>query len=349
MHILLVENDYQSSVWCQQIVQGLVGELRKRRENFEVHTQVQELAPDSTVFVIGAEITWLSRTIDHCNSSGIVPILLCNSIRKIPGGRYHCVRSDIGGSMRQLIAAVRQSYGRPIALYGINPHSVGDRSRAEAFSLEKEPDDAVFENNASLEDCFYRFLPQANRFRAVLCANGFAAISLYRRLRKEAPQLLPNLTIISCAQTLLSRYYKGQIISMDLNFAAFGKTALGLLDLIRKQPHISDLTATVKWSVQDMPLTSHVAALPAPKQSGSFYQDRELQRMLLLEGLLNTGDEIDMDLLQRLMAGESYATISQACFMSEGTVKYRIRKMCRQCGLQDKKELLELLRECICI
>lgn len=338
MYRLLLEPVYAESVWCRQIVQGLSSELKKRREEFTVG---QMPVQGDTVFIIGTQPDWLSRTLLCCNSTGIVPILLCNSQRKLPGGRYHCVCSDIFGSMRQLTAGLKQHYGSALALYGINPDSVGDRSRQAAFALECPDPMCLFVNEGSLADCFSHFRSRQTVFDAVICTNDFAAISLYRRMKSSGLSIPP---IISCAQSLLSGYYDGLITSVDMNYGQFGKTALSIADLARKQSQISELTATVQWSLPDRLQVPLPSTAPTPAAAAAFYQDEELQEMLAVENLLSACDEVDHIILRMLLSDNSYSQIAQACYLTEGAVKYRVRKMRQLCHTEEKEALVALLR-----
>lgn len=348
MHVLLLEQGYADSVWCKQLVHSLTVELRKRREDHITRWDTEALNAGDTVFVIGSVIGWLSKTVRQCNRIGVVPILLCTSPRRIPGGRYHCVCSDIMSSMQLLTASVRQGSGPRIALYGINPRSAGDRAKAEAFLLEYPCPEAVFENNASLADCYGRFAPQAGQFDTVICANGFAAVSLVKRLQADNPAALEHLRVISCVQTPLSRYCQDRILSVDMNFAAFGKTALALADMVRKQPHIWELTATVKWSVEDIaPQSPVLADLPQEPGSDAFYRDEELQRMLKLENMLSVCDDTDMTILSMLLQEKSYAAMADACYLTEGAVKYRIKNIRALCDVAGREALVDLLRQYI--
>ena len=338
LYRLILEPMYAESVWCRQIVQGLSAELKKRREEFTVDAPALE---GDTVFIIGTQPSWLSSALAECNGLGITPILLCNSQRKLPGGRYHCVCSDIFGSMRQLTAGLKQQYGSHLALYGINPDSVGDRSRQAAFQLECPEADRLFVNEGSLGDCYRRFRSREVAFDAVICTNGFAAISLYRRLAAEKKPIPP---IISCAQTLLTGYYQGPITSVDMNYGRFGKTALALADLARKQPQISEVTATVQWSLPE-PLQVPLPAIPtAAASSGNFYGDEELRQMLTVENLLAACDQVDRLILDMLLQGSSYLQMAEACYLTEGAVKYRVRKMRQLCNAEEKETLTALLK-----
>ena len=334
MHSILVEPGFADSIWCKQLLLGLTAELKKRRESFVFDPP--ELS--ESVFVIGSSAEWLSAMVARCNTCSCVPILLCSSLRKIAGGRYHCVCPDISGSMRQLTAALTQRWGGRLVLYGVNPNSVGDRSRREAF-LQACPQGLCLENQGSLADCFDKFTPLLGCTDAVLCANGFAAVSLLRRLQ-DVGKTLP---IISCAQTLLCSRHSDRITSVDMNYPTFGKTALAVFDLVRKQSQVSELTVTVRWSVEGLP-TDELPAVVAPIPADRFYSDGELQQMLKVEDLLNTCDSTDEMLLPMLLEKQSYGAMAQACFLTEGAVKYRVKNMRTLCDCPDRDSLEQLLR-----
>lgn len=346
MHSLFVEHGYADSVWCKELLHSLTAELRKRREDHVILRDTDTPGAEDTVFVIGSVFSWLQSTVRRCNDAGVVPILLCTSPQHIPGGRYHCVCSDLVGSMQLLTASVLQSRGARVALYGINPESVGDRAKAEAFLREHPHPEAVFENSTSLAHCYGRFAPLADQFDTVLCANGFAAVSLVQRLRADSPDTLNRLQVISCAQALLTRHCRGQITSVDMNFAVFGRTALGIADMVRKQPHIWELTASVKWSVEDAALQSPALSfVPEEPARDAFYRDEELQRMLKLENMLVACDDTDMTILTMLLQDKSYAAMAENCYLTEGAVKYRIKNMRSLCDVPGKEALMELLRQ----
>jgi hypothetical protein len=345
MHILLLEKGYADSAWCRALEQSLVAELRKRREEYATVFDADGVTGGDTVFVIGSVFGWLGDTVRRCNNAGVVPILLCTGPKQIPGGRYHCVSSDISGSMGMLTASAKLHYGPRLALYGINPDSVGDQAKLDAYLQENPHPETVFENSASLAECYGHFAPLAGSFDAVLCANGFAAVSLVKRLQTDAPEILDRLRVISCAQSLLTHYCGDRITAVDMNFSAFGKTALGLADMVRKQPHIWQLTATVKWSVEDAQLQLPAIREDIPEQQrASFYRDTELQQMMRVENLLGACDDTDRLLLPMLLEGQSYGAMAEVCFLTEGAVKYRVKNMRTLCDCPDRESLENLLR-----
>ena len=111
---------------------------------------------------------------------------------------------------------------------------------------------------------------------------------------------------------------------------------------MRKDPQISELTVTVRWAGEQLP-HSLPPVIP-PAATDLFYRDGELQQMQKVEDLLSSCDETDRQLLPMLLAGQSYALMAQACYLTEGAVKYRIKNMRLICDCPDRESLEAVLR-----
>ena len=78
-----------------------------------------------------------------------------------------------------------------------------------------------------------------------------------------------------------------------------------------------------------------------------FYEDDEINEMMLLEKLLYESEELDRQIIQRLLAGDSYEQIAEKSYLTVSTVKYRVKKMVSLCRLENRTQLLNLLRSYI--
>ena len=202
-------------------------------------------------------------------------------------------------------------------MYGVNPRSVGDASRKSSFLLAAHaPDSDIFLNDGSLENCFQSFFEKSRSYDAVICANDFAAISLVRKLSERAPEELARLSIIGCAETRLTKFYEQHIVSIRVNFDEYGKAAVTLLDMLRKNPFLSNIVMSIRWDISAL----HELPKPAPAQSAAaacfpqaadaFYTDQELTEMLCMEQLLSECDELDNKILRLALAGQAYEDIA---------------------------------------
>ena len=67
--------------------------------------------------------------------------------------------------------------------------------------------------------------------------------------------------------------------------------------------------------------------------------------MLRLERMLNECDSLDREIIDCLLREESYDNISESCFVTISTVKYRVKKMIGLVEAAGRRELVQLLRE----
>ena len=349
MVAILVEPEYASSVWGKNLYQSLTLQLRQKRIAF---CEISDICPADmdAVFLIAANVEWTKATIKQLNHSGYKPILICNQYDHIPGCLYSCVCSDVNASMKELLDVLASRRNFRIALYGVAADSIADLSRANSlFTWRSDLFESmqIFHNEGSLQTCFDQFFEQHSNFDTVICSNDYAAISLVRKLREVAPEVLSKLTIISCAGTRISEYYRNDIHSLNMNFESYGKAALHIYDFIRKNPFFSGMTINVKWSFEQnaLPDSKKEAVLRAPVVDSAFYGDPEIGNMLIVDRFLTVSDQTDKLIAQLLIDGFTYPDIAEKTFLSEGTVKYRIKRILELCGTESKNALINLLRK----
>ena len=348
---ILVDSKYAGSLWCKSLFDSLTQELRKKRIPFSMIDKSFDRKADA-VFIIASDRQWTVDAITQFNKIGVKPILICNQAEPLPSCMYSCVCSDINASMKNLLDTLKDKGKSRIALYGINTDSLPDIGRVDSLFTWREDHVKtmqVFNNNGSLQNCFDAFLRSAKNFDAVICANDFAAVSLLKNLKEKSPDTLQNLCIISCAQTQLSRFYRDDILSLNLNFEQYGKAAVSLYHAQKKHHYISEMTVKVLWTLE----TDHTTTLPNTidrhLQSGEdcFYEDAELIEMLTVDKLLQTTDEIEKTILRCLLANKTIDKIAEQCFLSTNAVKYRIHKIVSQSGAKDKEHAVSLLKKYI--
>jgi hypothetical protein len=75
------------------------------------------------------------------------------------------------------------------------------------------------------------------------------------------------------------------------------------------------------------------------------YEDPEIIHMAKIEQLLRDADDLDHHIIAMLLDNAKYSDIADSCYMTEGNIKYRVKKYMSICDCKTKKELLELLQE----
>lgn len=104
MILIFVEDTYSHSGWCQDLVDGLVSELKMKRMAFRFIHSIEEMNQSSGyIYVIGSSTGWIRTVLKDANRVGIYPILLCNQAFHELDVRYSTVCSDTNGSMHHLV------------------------------------------------------------------------------------------------------------------------------------------------------------------------------------------------------------------------------------------------------
>lgn len=342
--VIVCEKFYEETIWCKQILGGLLKELKKRRISCEQRESAAEAEPEEQVCILGVTGEWLQEMIRQCNGSGSMPIVLSSRNLSFSGICYHGICPDLRNTAELLQQELYRAGRKKIALYGANHMSDMDAERTELFSRYLKSGDDVFHNTGNLENCFRMFLPKAAAYDAVLCINGYTAISLVKKLHKEAPELLEKLVILSLEEVLRHSKYNQWIHLADLNLEAYGAAALAVMDMSSQVRETAEVTLRVKGSVCEIPVKEQWSETV---QTEDAFQglDPELLSMAKMEQLLRDADDMDHHIIALLLDGATYSEIADSSYMTEGNVKYRVKKYMTICDCKTKKELLELLQE----
>lgn len=338
---IVVKNGAEISSWDREILKGLQKELKTKRLDYRILESCRQAAPGGQpIVLIGSDYATLSREIETARQLGRHPVILGNQPYNAFGGNYSCVCSDTGSAMLCLMDYIRAHGGEKIALYGVNPASLADQERLACFETYCNKEDVYF-NDQSLQACFQQFCSAADRYDAVICANDLAAVSLVRRLR-EHDQNDRRLIITSCSGSRLLSRFAPQVIPVSLHFGDFGRGAVFVCESIVKRPYISSLCVKIGCEIQADAWMGAPVFQPAPAP-GRLSSDGEFQAMLRIETMLELCDQTDLQLLDGLLQGKSYQEISDSCFMAVNTIKYRVKKLMRACGVESKKDFVALL------
>ena len=338
---ILCEKACAESIWCKQLFSGLVKELKKRRIGFE---QDGDISKEDGVCMIGMSNEWTQSEVARCNERGCVPIVLSTQSGRTVKGEYHLICSDMEGVTKDLKEAFVSAGRKKIALYGAGHTSDLDKDRSDVFSELVSGSQNIFRNTGNLEYCFRSFLPKAARFDGVVCVNGYAAISLVKKLEKENPQILKQTVIVSCEEVLRHSKYNQWVSYVDLNLESYGKVGLSVLELTEHNREIGNITIKMKGTVCEIPKKSEKTKDTAAAEELQL-KDPEIISMERIEQLLRDADDLDHHIIAMLLSDATYSEISDSCYMTEGNIKYRVKKYMSICECRTKKELLELLRE----
>lgn len=349
---IVIDAKYAQSLWCEQLHESLVKNLRKNRIPFCEFFDVIDTNLDA-VFIIASHLDWTVATIRKLNKFDIRPILLCNQYEKLPNCLYSCISSDISASTKTIIDSLKEKNKKRIAFYGVNINSISDINRLDSlFTWNEQYFDniKIFNNETSLKKCFDDFFLCVNDFDVILCANDFAAVSLVRNLKEKAPDKLDALTIISCAHSYIADQYRENIQTLNMNFEQYGKAAIYVYNALKKNSCISEMSVKVMWlfEKQTKKTFESTISLNTDYENDCFYNDEELLEMMIVEKTLSSlEDDIDKKIISLFIAKETIEKISEECFLSPNGIKYKLNRIIEYSGAKSKTELQNVLKKYI--
>lgn len=345
---ILLETDYASSLWGQNMYNSLTKKLRANRISY---CHIEDCVPSEldTVFMIASNKNWSFQAIKQLNNEDVRPILLCSQYESLPGCIYSCVCSDIDTAMKNLLDSLKKQGKNRIALYGMNSQSIGDTGRVNSLLTWKDScfnSMKIFNNNGSLENCFNEFYLHIDEFDAVICANDFVAVSLVKKIKEREPERLDEMLIVSCVANRLSDYYRQYITSLNIDFEQYGQAALYIYREHIKHPYLTEITTKIACTLNsDHTRSKHSSFQLKPIQNDdSFYNDSELKEMLIVDKYLTLSDATEQSIVEGFIQGLSYNDIAEKCFFTISGIKYRTQNLLERIGAESKAQLIELLK-----
>jgi DNA-binding CsgD family transcriptional regulator len=140
---------------------------------------------------------------------------------------------------------------------------------------------------------------------------------------------------------------------MRIDYEFFGKAGMELSRILQRFDQVNAVNIFLASTFCPGETTERIP-LPVPtnhresvteKSDDRFYADPEIEEMLRVEALLSSCEPEDLELLHRVLAGQTYARIAEELFMSTNGIKYKVKGLCRQCGTQSRRELALLLEK----
>lgn len=366
--VIMTDPDYADTTWCRQTVGGLLAEASRKRQPHRFVPGDPAAARDwdalfaggrRILVVVGTSVVWIRELLARISRDKIQVVLVS---LQAPAGTsgISTVLMDHERATRALLTYLAGLGRQRIALCGINPNSSADRLKENAFrafwpeSEQAAAQARIFYNNASVSACCDRFCRrQPLQCGAVICANDVVAIALIRQLEGAGIRVPQDLLLASFGGTLLGRLNRTPLTTASLDHAELGRQAFAACQYLDENPSV--LSVSVKVGCQ-LIIRASTNNLPPPAESAGFvqaappavtpidfYDDPDVQDILAMENFIGRCDELDLQILEGLLRGQTYAVLAEHLFLAENALKYRLRRMLDWLGLAGRQTLLEYL------
>ena len=338
---ILVEQNYKDNLRFLQLTEGITSRQR-HRSDVEIYGSVEEIPNDSRpVILVSQSMSWAQKRIGELCRAGFYPIVFGHSRPNLPY-RYCCVLPDYTRAAYRLTRhLITKKSGGRVAILGYNGDSMPDRLKyigiKEALA-EAGASHELFKNFGNIGDCLSGFSSRADGFDVAVCCNDNIAVALTALY----PELSARLTLGSCSGSKISEFFENPYPVCRIDYIAAGEMLARLSDLVARDSSLYSGVITL-----DMQTNFEDCELSDRPDGGEvdFYGDKGLLRMERLNAMLEYADDCDLAILDGLVRARTYVEIADACFIAEGTVKYRTKKLLEHAGVATKRELVDMLSE----
>ncbi|MDD4689879.1 MAG: LacI family DNA-binding transcriptional regulator [Eubacteriales bacterium] len=364
---MIVEPLIKNAYWCNRYIDGIKDEIKRNKGtlielDFEQLNELidysnrQYLRPVLLVNCISRK--WIYNCITRLNQLQIHPLLLAPYTYE-PSTPISTVSFDFISVFYTLCQYMYDSGHQRIALFGVNPDSSNDVTKKKSFLMFasdyeiNNASDNIFCNKGCLEKCCTELFNRINEFNAVICSNDVVAVKLINFLKEHNVEIPDDLFVATMGNTVLSKSIMPDITICEFNCEQIGRQAVKLSGILAKNPEISSLTATVTGEIQPRKSTNfhpflnlfHQKENKIKAENINFYSDEDVSKIFRMEQLISNCDEQDLCILYGLICGKHMNKLAAEIFVTENTVKYRIKKMQNLSQTKSRKELLELFTE----
>ncbi len=343
------EPSYENTIWAKQTLRGIADRVSKLRYSLRILSEDELKSFSGRLIIVGSTPSWFEEI---CRKyPDVTPVAVSCGSDNVPRAGS-LVRIDYEKAARQCIAYMKNCGRERVALFGVSGSSFADRLKSAAF-----PEEDVFDTSSGIENAFSAFLTRHTEYGGVLCANCVVGVYLEKRLRDAGIDVPSSLYVCTFGDSVIGSLCVPPLTALSLDHYSLGSQSVALFAYLEKQEQDVSVTVKVPCVLRIAESTENrYAALPSSpsvetgKNAGSeavnaFYREKELHSILSLEKALSASEGCDTDILQRVLSGKSYAAIAEELFISENTVKYRLRRLLRVGGFESLGELTGLYGE----
>ncbi len=351
---VMVEPNFKNTASCESIFKGIKDTLRKKRITYHVidsPLNVSSNTEKSFLILISTNISFIAKTVVECEMKKIHPIVVSFQFLDSIPGIYSSVTPNIEYSMLRILRFLKGTQNKSPALYGISVKSAPDLARKNYFlqnTILQTCENDVYHNEVGLDKCFEKFVSNIINYDCVICTHNYAAIHLLNSLR-SADFHLENFNIISYGKTHIASKFYPEIITVDVVNEGLGKAAITILEELQNNTDVLNINMSVKSFINSQTNILSETILEfndsfEESTSDIFYEDPQIQKMLLIEKLLSSCDAVDLLILDLVLKGYSYEKIANKNFLSYSAIKYRVRNMFLACNCSTKSEFIKFMK-----
>lgn len=338
--------------WINDVLKGLKSEADKKNleiQNFLLpETVINTEQP--IVLVIGYTRQWFLETCRYIKSVGGTAVAVNLSQDANIDLADATVGFDYYGATEKLISYLYALKKRKIAFLGCKGR-LSLESKQNAFLRAAKQKGISYEvmNFSGISEQSSSFSKICENFDAVICSRNAEANHLINYLKRYKPHIADNLYVVSYGGDELSRRTGTSLTCAELNFKKLGEAAVKLHRFLYKNDTIGTVHISVPCRIIIGDSTANREVTPKnvkeSARASTYRTDNDYLMYLRAEELTRLWDQLDRQIVAELCRGKAMSHIAEEMFISQSSVKYRVKKMLDSANISDRKELVKIVQK----
>ena len=352
---VLVEPGYDSSTWFTKSYAGLKTGAAKRDVTIERLRGVADLARYQDVgsaILMGARTDWARYMITALRKHGVKSVLLGASPQDF-GGDVSGVELDRRSLVERMVEYFCHCGRMRLACLGNKPQDINDEMRKLAFlraarrrGLSVTESDVYGGNIVSAID---RLLDRVELYDGVVCVNDQTAVLLLEAAAQRGVRVPEDLFVSGSGDCIIGALTTPSLTTSTLDYFEMGVQSVSVWHYLERNPGIDAVCVTIpcqiicRGSTNFLPVPDADAELLTMSSAAERREDDALRTLDRLENCLLRCDALDFGILRGILAGDSMEKIAAELFVAQGTVSYRVKKLYRAMGVDNRRSFLSVV------
>lgn len=342
---IITEPEYKDTVWCRETLCGIEKKAASLRYKTKICSFDMLSADMENIIIVGTSPGYVASILGKTTLLGIRAIAIsCQPVETKEKTSY--VLIDHNRATKECIEYLQSCGRKSIALYGINRNSYADMIKTKYFD-DKNIYYSAGKN--AMQDCYEIFVNQVSYYNAVVCSNYISAIYLMNRLKSAGICVPKDLYVVAYGDSVIGNIFSPSLTTITLNHEQLGIQAVNLCRFPATLSENISVTVSVPCEIHVAKSTDNIPYVKSVNNfmqtdisDNIFMQDEQLLEIQSLEKMLRMRDDIDFKIIGGLLDGKSYTKIGDALYISESSVKYRIKRLLTGSGIESTAKMLEV-------
>ncbi len=340
------------SYWIEDVLKGLKAEADKKNlavQNFFLPETVIN-TENPIVLAVGYTKPWFTDACRHIKEAGGTAVAVNAAASANIERADATVGFDYDGATEDLVSYLYAAKKRKIAFVGCTGR-LSLESKMAAFKKSAEKHALVHEamTFSCMSELSSSFSKIYENFDAVICSRDAEANHLIALLKKHKISVPENIFVASYGGNKLSLRDGASITCAGLDFAALGAAAVKLHRFLSKNDAVGKVSVSVPCPIKVGNSTAS-RTIPASRFGNAvgpsaYRTDNDYMMYLRAEELVRLWDQLDRKIVAGLCKGKNMSMIAEEMFISQSSVKYRVKKMLDSANISDRRELVKIVQK----